>query len=108
MPACDLPVFNAGGRAQCAAHGGATARGLPRYRKAIQTAFREVSDSLVGYRKNREQRAQEELLVKALRETSALDAALSGRARQLSAGAGRGAQSVSGRAGAGAIAAQEL
>ena len=33
------------------------------------TAFREVSDSLVGYRRTAEQRAQQELFVKALRDS---------------------------------------
>jgi multidrug efflux system outer membrane protein len=42
---------------------------LANYEKAIQTAFREVSDSLVGYRRTAEQRGQEELLVKALRDS---------------------------------------
>ena len=42
------------------------------YKKTIQGAFREVSDSLIGYRKNAEQRAQQDLLVKALRETDRL------------------------------------
>ncbi|MGH9594006.1 MAG: TolC family protein, partial [Bryobacteraceae bacterium] len=42
------------------------------YQKSIQNAFREVSDALIAYRKTGEQRGQEELLVKALRETERL------------------------------------
>jgi len=42
------------------------------YSKAIQSAFREVSDALIGYRKDGEQRAQLELLVNASRETERL------------------------------------
>jgi NodT family efflux transporter outer membrane factor (OMF) lipoprotein len=42
------------------------------YRKVILTAFQEVSDALTDYQKNREQRAQEELLVKALRDAGRL------------------------------------
>jgi multidrug efflux system outer membrane protein len=45
---------------------------LENYRKAIQEAFREVSDALVAYRKNAEQRQQEDLLVKALQESERL------------------------------------
>ena len=45
---------------------------LINYEKTIQTAFREVSDALIGYGKTREQRAQQELLVKALVETGRL------------------------------------
>jgi NodT family efflux transporter outer membrane factor (OMF) lipoprotein len=45
---------------------------LETYAKTIQNSFREVSDALIGYRKNTEQRAQEELLVRALAETDRL------------------------------------
>jgi outer membrane protein TolC len=45
---------------------------LAQYERVIQTAFREVSDALVGYRKSREQRAQQELLVEALADSVAL------------------------------------
>src|SRR5262245_1126479 len=41
---------------------------LAQYEQTIQTAFREVSDALIGYRKSREQRVQQELLVEALRD----------------------------------------
>jgi NodT family efflux transporter outer membrane factor (OMF) lipoprotein len=42
------------------------------YQSTIQSAFREVSDSLVSYQKVREVRAQRELLVGALRDRSRL------------------------------------
>ncbi|MDP8990941.1 MAG: efflux transporter outer membrane subunit [Acidobacteriota bacterium] len=72
-PAFDLPVFNAGRvRANVRLTEAQQREALATYRKTIETAFREVSDSLVGYRKIGEQRAQEELLLKALRETSRL------------------------------------
>src|SRR6185436_7865526 len=41
---------------------------LIKYQKTIQTAFREVSDALVEYRKTVEQREQQALLVEALRD----------------------------------------
>jgi multidrug efflux system outer membrane protein len=66
-------VFNAGRvRANVRLTEAQQREALATYRKAIETAFREVSDSLVGYRKTGEQRAQEELLLQALRETSRL------------------------------------
>ena len=43
-----------------------------RYQQTIQTAFREVSDALVQYRKVKEIRAQQELLVTTLRDRSQL------------------------------------
>ncbi len=45
---------------------------LVQYQQTIQTAFREVSDSLVQYRKVREIRTQQELLVTTLRDLSQL------------------------------------
>jgi multidrug efflux system outer membrane protein len=42
------------------------------YERTIQTAFREVSDALVVYQKNREVRAKQELLVAALQDRSRL------------------------------------
>ena len=42
------------------------------YQQTIQQAFREVSDALVGYRKNREFREQQELLAASARDASAL------------------------------------
>ena len=45
---------------------------LAQYELTIQTAFREVSDALIGYYKIREQRVQQELLVGALQDRSGL------------------------------------
>jgi NodT family efflux transporter outer membrane factor (OMF) lipoprotein len=45
---------------------------LAQYEQVIQTAFREVADALVGYRKTREQRVQQELLVEALADSASL------------------------------------
>jgi len=45
---------------------------LVQYQKTIQTAFSEVSDALVQYRKVKEIRAQQELLVTTLRDRSQL------------------------------------
>lgn len=45
---------------------------LAQYQQAIQVAFREVSDALVQYRKVKEVRAQQELLVITLRDRSRL------------------------------------
>jgi multidrug efflux system outer membrane protein len=42
------------------------------YQATIQNAFREVSDALIQYRKVREIRVQQELLVNTLRDRSAL------------------------------------
>ena len=39
------------------------------YQQSIQQAFREVSDSLIGYRKDQEYRAQQELLTAAAQDT---------------------------------------
>lgn len=72
-PDFDLPLFNAGRvRANVRLTEAQQQEALANYRKTIETSFREVSDALVGYRKTSEQRAQEELLLKALRETSRL------------------------------------
>jgi multidrug efflux system outer membrane protein len=45
---------------------------LTQYQQTIQTAFREVSDSLVQYRKVKEIRTQQELLVSTLQDRSRL------------------------------------
>jgi outer membrane protein, multidrug efflux system len=42
------------------------------YQQSIQQAFREVSDSLVGYRKNQEFRVQQELLTHSAQDTTRL------------------------------------
>jgi len=45
---------------------------LVQYQQTIQTAFRDVSDALIQYRKEREIRTQQELLVSTLRDRSRL------------------------------------
>ena len=45
---------------------------LVQYERAIQTAFREVSDALAQYRKVKEIRTQQELLVTTLQDRSRL------------------------------------
>jgi len=45
---------------------------LAQYEQTIQTAFREVSDALIGYHKSREQRVQQELLVSSLQDRVSL------------------------------------
>jgi multidrug efflux system outer membrane protein len=42
------------------------------YQSTVQGAFREVSDALIAYRKTVEGRAQQELLVQALKERARL------------------------------------
>jgi NodT family efflux transporter outer membrane factor (OMF) lipoprotein len=67
------PIFNAGRiRSINEATAARQLQTLAQYEQVIQTAFREVSDALVGYRKSREQRVQQELLVAALIDSAAL------------------------------------
>ena len=69
-PAISLPIFNAGRiRNGVRLTEAQKQEAVANYEKAIQSAFREVSDSLVGYRRTAEQRTQEELLVKALQDS---------------------------------------
>jgi multidrug efflux system outer membrane protein len=72
-PAATLPIFNAGRIRSNVKYTEAVQReAVANYNKAIQSAFREVSDSLVSYRKTAEQREQQSLLVGALAESSRL------------------------------------
>jgi multidrug efflux system outer membrane protein len=72
-PAAVLPLFNAGQIRAGVHYSEAQQREMViAYRKAIYTGLREVSDALVGYTGTREQRAQQELLVKALAESTRL------------------------------------
>ena len=72
-PAATLPIFNAGRiRSTVRITEAQRAEALLTYEKAVQNAFREVSDALVGHTKTGEQRAQQELLVNALRESDRL------------------------------------
>jgi multidrug efflux system outer membrane protein len=67
------PIFNAGRiRAINEAVAARYLQTLAGYEQVIQTAFREVSDALVGYRKTRAQRVQQALLVKAVADSAAL------------------------------------
>jgi NodT family efflux transporter outer membrane factor (OMF) lipoprotein len=72
-PSATLPIFNAGRIRSNVKYTEAVQReALANYSKVIQVAFREVSDSLVGYRKITEQREEQALLVAALAESSRL------------------------------------
>jgi NodT family efflux transporter outer membrane factor (OMF) lipoprotein len=72
-PAAVLPLFNAGQIRAGVRYSEAQKREMViAYRKAIFTSLREVSDALAGYTGTREQRTQEELLVKALDESTRL------------------------------------
>jgi multidrug efflux system outer membrane protein len=67
------PIFNYGRiRSLNEATQASYLRLLAQYEQTIQTAFREVSDALIGYHKSREQRIQQELLVAALQDRVAL------------------------------------
>ena len=71
--AAQQPIFNAGRldanvKLAEAQHNEA----LLRYQQAIQQAFRDVSDSLIGYQKFREYRVHEEKLLAAARDSAAL------------------------------------
>lgn len=72
-PAGFLPIFNAGQlRNNLRLTEAQQREAVANYRGVIQTAFQEVSNALADYEKNREQRGQEELLVKATQDASRL------------------------------------
>lgn len=72
-PGVTLPIFNAGRIRSNVRYTEAVEREAElNYRKTVQTAFREVSDSLIAHARLKEQREQQELLVKALSESSRL------------------------------------
>jgi NodT family efflux transporter outer membrane factor (OMF) lipoprotein len=72
-PAGVLPIFNAGQlRNNLRLTEAQQREAVANYRGTIQTAFQEVSSALADYEKNREQRGQEELLVKALQDANRL------------------------------------
>ena len=72
-PAGVLPIFNAGQlRNNLRLTQAQEREAVANYRKTILVAFGEVSSSLSDYQQNREQRAQQELLVKALQRTDQL------------------------------------
>jgi NodT family efflux transporter outer membrane factor (OMF) lipoprotein len=73
LPNATLPIFNAGKiRSNVRRTQAEQQEALANYQKSIKAAFREVADAIVGYRMTAEQRAQEELLVKALRDADRL------------------------------------
>ncbi|MBI4892315.1 MAG: efflux transporter outer membrane subunit [Acidobacteria bacterium] len=71
--ALDLPIFDAGRRAGNYKSAKARKEQLViNYQKAINNAFRDVSDALVGYAKAKQARASQELLTTTLRSQSGL------------------------------------
>jgi outer membrane protein TolC len=73
VPTATLPIFEGGRiRNNVRLTEAQRTEAIANYQKSITTAFREVSDALVGVRKTTEQRAQEELLVKALEDADRL------------------------------------
>ena len=72
-PAAVLPIFTAGRlRSNVRLTEAQQREALIAYQRSIQTAFREVSDALVDYQKTGQQRAQQELLVRALMDSDRL------------------------------------
>src|SRR5262249_51937324 len=73
VPSGALPIFTAGRiKSNVKLAKAQQQLALTQYEKTIQTAFREVSDSLVEYHKVKEIRAQQEALVTTLRDRSRL------------------------------------
>src|SRR5262245_5850894 len=67
------PIFNAGRIKSGVRFSEAVQKeALARYEQSIQNAFREISDALIGYRKTREEREQQELVVRARSESRRL------------------------------------
>jgi multidrug efflux system outer membrane protein len=67
------PLFNAGRtRSQVALARAQTEEAALIYQQTIQQAFREVSDALVGYRRSRELRATQELLMRSAQDARRL------------------------------------
>lgn len=72
-PQATLPIFNAGRiKSNVKLSKAQRQLALTQYQQAIKTGFREVSDALVEYRKVKEIRAQQELLVTTLQDRSRL------------------------------------
>jgi NodT family efflux transporter outer membrane factor (OMF) lipoprotein len=73
VPEATQPIFNAGRiRNKVRLTEAQEREALQAYEKAIQSAFREVSDALISFEKSSQQRSQEQLLVQALRDTDRL------------------------------------
>lgn len=69
-PTVTVPIFNAGKiRNGVRLTEAQKQEELASYEKSVRTAFREVADALVTYRRTAEQRGQQELLVGALRDS---------------------------------------
>ncbi len=69
----DLPIFDAGRRAGNYKTAKAAREELIiGYQKAIQNAFRDVSDSLIGFQKSKEYRASQQVFAETLRDQSRL------------------------------------
>lgn len=72
-PTATMPIFAAGAiRSAIRLTESQKADAVESYRRSIETGFREVSDSLIGYQKIAEQLEQQQLLVNALRDTDRL------------------------------------
>lgn len=72
-PSALLPIFTAGEVRVAVRLTEAQKREmLTGYQKTVYTAFREVSDALIGYDRTRQQRGQQDRLVEALKETTRL------------------------------------
>ncbi len=72
-PTMTVPIFNAGRvSAGVDSAEARTSEAVARYQQSVQLAVREVSDSLVGYRKRREARQEQEKLVDILRSSTKL------------------------------------
>jgi multidrug efflux system outer membrane protein len=73
IPEITQPIFTAGRVGSQIEQAEAQQRStLAQYEKAIQSAFRDVSDALIQYQKIREIREQRELLVRSLRDRTRL------------------------------------
>jgi len=69
----DLPIFDAGRRSANYKIAKAQHEGLLiSYQKAVNAAFHDVSDALVGYQKNKEYTTSQALLAETLRDQSGL------------------------------------
>lgn len=72
-PAAVVPIFRAGQvRANVRLNEAEQREALVNYQRTIYSALRDVSDALIAHDRTREQYAQQELLVKALTETTRL------------------------------------
>ena len=73
IPGGTIPIFTAGRIRNGVRYSEAQQQEfLATYQKTVNTALREVSDALIAYNRLGQQRAQEELLVKALEDTQRL------------------------------------